>query len=117
MGSPVNGLVEIRVVEDDIRALSTEFKCDILEIALGRSLHDLPAGDGRTGEGDLLNMRMVADCLTNGIPISNDEVEDASREPNFTNHLRYHESGQRGELGRLHDDSVSGRESGADLPA
>ena len=117
VGSPIDGLVDIRVVEDDVRALPTKFKSDVLEIALGGSFHDLSAGDGRASEGDLLDKWVLADRLTDGASISDDQVEGTSREANLMDHLGHHESAQRSELGRLHDDSVPGGESRTDLPA
>ena len=43
---PINCLVNIRIIEDDVWALSAEFEGDVLEVAPGGSLHDLPSGHG-----------------------------------------------------------------------
>jgi len=40
---PTSGLLEVGIVEDNVRALSTQLKGNILEVALGSGLHDLPA--------------------------------------------------------------------------
>ena len=117
MSCPVNGLFEIRVVEDDGWTLSTELESDVLEVTLGSCLHDLPANEGGTGEGDLLDTAVLADGLANALSVSDDEVEDSRREAGFVDHLGHHESGEGSELGGLHNDGVSGGESGADLPA
>jgi len=114
---PTNGLLEVGIVKDDVRALSTQFECDILEVALGGGLHNLPADEGRTGERDLLDPVVPADGLTDGVSVSDNEVEDARGEADFADHVSGHERGQRGQLGGLHDDCVSGGESGTDLPA
>jgi hypothetical protein len=117
MSCPVDGLVEVCIVEDNGRTLSTELKGDILEVALGSSLHDLPADEGRASEGNLFDTRVLGDGLTDGRSVPNNEVEDTRGEASFANHIGGDESGQRGQFGGLHDDGVSGGESGADLPA
>jgi len=55
MGGPSDSLIQIRIVEDNIRALSAKLKCDILQIALRSSLHDLPPDQGATSKRDLVN--------------------------------------------------------------
>ena len=117
MSCPLDGLVEIRIVEDDGRALSTQLKGNILQVALGSGLHDFPADEGRTSERDLFDTAVLADGLTDSISISDNEVEDTRRETDFTDHVGDHESGQGSQFGGLHDDDVSGSERGADLPA
>ena len=117
MSCPVNRLLEICIVKDNVRALSTEFKSDVLEVALGSSFHNLSANDGRASEGDLIDTIVLADGLTSDWPVSNDEVKDTRGEANFIDHVSDHESGQRGKLGGLHDNGVSGSKSGANLPA
>ena len=117
MCSPVNGLVEVCIVEDDSRTLSAELESDVLEVAPGRCLHNFPADEGRACEGDLLDVRVPTNRLTDSRSISIDEIEDTGGEASFTNHVGGHESGQRSELRGLHDDDVSSGESGANLPA
>ena len=43
VSSPVNGLLEISIVEDDVRALAAELEGDTLQVSLSRTLHDLAA--------------------------------------------------------------------------
>ena len=117
VGRPVNGLLEICIVEDDVRALSAKLKGDVLEVTLGCGLHDLPADEGRTSECDLLDATVFADRLTDSVSISDNEVEDTGREASFADHVSGHESGQGSQLGGLHDDGVSGGESRTDFPA
>ena len=116
MSCPTNGLVEICVVEDDVRALSAKLKGNILEVALRSGLHDLPANDGRASERDLLDAVVLADCLTDGVSVSDNKVEDTRGEAGFADHVSGHESSQGCHLGGLHDDSVPGCEGGANLP-
>ena len=88
ISSWTSGLVEICIIKDDVWALPT----------------------------NLLNTVVLADGLADGQPVSDNEVEDTRREAGFTEHVGHHESGQGSQLGGLHDDGVSGCESGANLP-
>ena len=54
---PVNRFVQIRVREDDVRALAAQFEGDVLDGA-GSGAHDLAAGLGFAGKGDLVDERM-----------------------------------------------------------
>jgi len=60
---------------------------------------------------------VLANRLTDGVSISDNEVEDTRGEPGFLDHPSGHERGQGGQLGGLQHDGVSGSESRADLPA
>lgn len=117
MDCPIDCLVDIRIVEDDVWTLSTELKGDVFEVAPCRSFHDLPPGEGRAGESDFLDTRVLANRLTSGVSVSDNEIVDTRGESGFVDHLSRHESGQRSELGAFHHDRVSGSQSGADLPA
>jgi hypothetical protein len=54
-----NGLIDIGIREDDVRALATQFQRYLLDGA-GGSADDVAAGFGFTGEGDLVDVRMFA---------------------------------------------------------
>ena len=60
---------------------------------------------------------MLANRLTDGIPVSDNEVKDTRGEANLAHHISDYESSQGSQFGGLHHDGVSGSESGADLPA
>ena len=53
---PLDGLVERRVVEDDVRGLAAELQRQRL-VGPGDALGDLPADLGRAGERDLVDAR------------------------------------------------------------
>lgn len=57
MSGPVNGLLEVAVVKDDVGALAAKFKSDILQIGLGRGLHDLATDEGGACECNLREIR------------------------------------------------------------
>ena len=56
LGSVLDGLVEVGIVKDDVGTLSSELEGDLLEVGLGRLLHDLSTNGGGSGESDLVNV-------------------------------------------------------------
>ena len=53
MARPGDGLLHVRIIKDDVGALSTELESDLLQVGLGGSLHDLTANESATSECDL----------------------------------------------------------------
>ena len=136
MRGPIHCLVNVRVVEDDGGALAAELERHLLQVRLGRRLHDLAADRRTAGERNLvvapvsllsaailrsrstnlLDMRVLRNSLTDDTAVAVDEVEDTSGEAGLVNELGHEEGGEGGELGGLEDDRAAGRECGADLP-
>lgn len=113
---PGDGLLDVGVVEHDVGGLAAELEGDLLEVGAGGSLHDLAADDGGAGEGNLVNVHVGGDGGTGDLAEAGDEVEDTGREAGLLDEVGEDESGQRGLLGGLHDDGVTGGQGGADLP-
>lgn len=113
---PVNGLLDIGIVEDNVGGLATKLEGNLLQVGLGSSLHDLAANNGRTSEGNLVDVHVGRDGGTSNPAEAGDDVENARGETSLLNELSKDESRERGLLGGLHDDGVTGGESGADLP-
>jgi hypothetical protein len=111
---PLDGLVERRVVEDDVRGLAAELERELLagagELALDR-LPDL----GRAGERDLVDVR-VLDERSAGAAVARDDVHDTGGQLRLAQDVAEEERGQRRRLGRLQDHGVPRREGGRDLP-
>src|SRR5262249_46064917 len=80
------GSLEVGVIEDDIGALTSEFELDTLEIAR-RSLHDLAPCDGRAGEPNLVNRRMLGQILASHCAIAGQDVDYAARDSDFGHEL------------------------------
>ena len=57
--TPFDGLFDIRVLENDIRALPTEFKSNFLQSC---GFGDFFAHGGGAGECDLIDSRVTHDC-------------------------------------------------------
>lgn len=71
----LDGLLEIGILEDDVRALATKLKGDLLQVGLGGLLHDESTDVGGTSEGDLVDVwvggKGVSDSWTvTGIQVS-----------------------------------------------
>ena len=76
MRSPVYSLVEVRIVIDDVGALSAELESDVLEVALRCCLHDFATDERRARERHLLDRHMRRDGMTGGVPVASEDVDD-----------------------------------------
>ena len=93
MDGPVDGLLDVAVVKDDVRALAAELEGDALEVGLCRGLHDLAADERATSEGELqfqsvraltegrtraylVDVHVRAHGRADGVTIADDEVDD-----------------------------------------
>lgn len=113
---PVNGLLDIGIVEDNVGGLATKLEGNLLQVGLGGSLHDLAADNGRASEGNLVDVHVGGDGGTSNPAETGDDVENARGETGLLDELSKDESRKRSLLSGLHDDGVTGGESGADLP-
>ena len=110
----LDGLVDGRVVEDDVGGLAAELEGDPL-VGAGHGLGDRAADLGRAGEGDLVDVR-VRDERPAGLAGAGDDVDDAGRQVGLLADLGEQQRGQRRGLGRLEHDRVAGGERRRDLP-
>lgn len=92
VGGPVDSLIEVAIVEDDVGRLAAELKSDSLQIRFGGSLHNLATDEGRSSESDLalssercddrqeytylLDTHVRGDCRTDGVAVSGEDVDD-----------------------------------------
>src|SRR5207248_7686135 len=72
-------VVELRVGEDEVRALAAELEGDPLD-RLGREAHDLRPGGGRAREGDLVDAGMPDEVRADRRAGAGDDVDRAGRE-------------------------------------
>ena len=113
---PVNGLLKIGVVEDNVGGLATKLEGNLLQVGIGSSLHDGATDNGRAGEGNLVDVHVGGDGGTSNATETGDNVENTRGETSLLDELSKDESRERSLLSGLHDDSVTGGESGANLP-
>lgn len=113
---PRDGVLDIRVVEDDVGALAAQFERDLLEVTLGSGLEDLATDHGGAREGNLVNVHVGGDGSTGGAAETGEDVDDSWREARLDDELGGIEGGERGLFRGLEDDGVSGGDDGADFP-
>ena len=110
----LDGLVDRRVVEDDVRGLAAELEGDLLA-GSGDRLGDLATHGGRPGERDLVDVRMPHQRRAR-LAGAGDDVDDPVRELGLLHDLGEQQRGQRGGLGGLQHDGVARGERRGDLP-
>lgn len=101
------------VVENDAGVVAAELEGEALEVRGGR-LDDLLAGRRRTGEHDLVDVRVGGHGGAHGTVACND-LEKVRRQ-DVVNHGSEGEDGQRGVLRGLDDDGVAHAQSRSELP-
>lgn len=113
---PGDGVVDIRVVEDDVRALAAQLQGDLLQVRSRGRLHDLTAHDGAAGEGDLVDIHVRGDGRTGDLTEPGENVDDARWETGLFDKIAHVESGEGRLLGGLENDGVAAGDGGADFP-
>lgn len=114
--NPVDGLLDVGILEDDVGGLATKLEGDLLEVGRGSSLHDGSADDSGSSEGDLVNVHVGGQGSTSGLAVAGDEVEDTGRETSLLDELSENKGGEGSLLSSLHDNGVTGGQGRADLP-
>lgn len=113
---PRDGVVNVGILEDNVGGLATQLKGNLLEVALGSGLEDGTADSGGTGEGNLVNVHVAGDGGTSDTTETGDDVDHTRGETSLLDELTGVQTGERGLLGGLEDDGVTGSNGGGDLP-
>ena len=108
-------VVDLGIVEDDVRRLAAELHRDVLQPARGGFVDPLTGRVG-AGERDLRHERMLDERRTDVGAEAGDDVDDAGREAGVLDQLHELEHRRRRELGRLDDDRVACSERRRQLP-
>ena len=98
------GVLRVNVRQDHGRVVAAELERYLLQGG-GAGRHDLLAGRGRAGEGNLRNLRVLYHHLAE-LVTSSHNVHHTGREC-LNRHLREHGSRERRVRGGLHDDGVA----------
>ena len=110
----LDGLVDRRVVEDDVRGLAAELEGELLVGARDRA-RDRLAHLGGPGERDLVDAG-VLDERAARVARAGDDVDDARRQVGLPADVGEQQRGERRGLGRLEHHGVARRERRRDLP-
>lgn len=113
---PRDGILDVGVVEDDVRRLASELEGDLLQVGAGGSLHHLTTDDGGTGERHLVHVHVRGDGGARHLSKAGDDVDHARGEAGLLDEGGGHQGGEGRLLGRLEDDRVPRGDGRADLP-
>lgn len=69
----LDSFLEVGVLKDNVGALTTKLKCDLLDVGLGSLLHDLSADGRGTSESNLVDGRVTRKDMTDGLTVTNKE--------------------------------------------
>ena len=108
-GAAPDCLAEVRVVENDVGRLATEFLRDAFD-RCRRILRHRNAGAGRAGKGDHCDIGMTAQRLADGRPVAVNQVENAGRYAGLVQNLGEQHRVERRDLARLQHHRAAGRQ-------
>ena len=114
--NPGNGIINVRVLEDDIWRFATELERDLLQVGARGSLEDRAADDSRASEGDLVDVHVRGKGGTSRLAKTRDDVDDTWREASLLGESGSDETTKRSLLGSLQNNGVSASNRRADLP-
>ena len=113
---PRNCILDIRIVEDNIRAFATKLEGHLFQIRASGRFHDLPANNGRSGESDLVNVHVGREGSTGNLAEAGDDVDDTRWETGFFDELGGVEGAERSLFGGLENDDVTAGDGRANFP-
>lgn len=114
-GRAANCSLDTRVAENDLRRLASEFEHDALE-GLRSNGTDSAANLRTARETDLVDVRVLNECLTGRATEPGHDVDHAVGHARLGDQGREMQDRQRGVFGRLHDQRVASGKCRRDLP-
>ena len=116
VGRSRRGFLEIRVGEDDVRALAAELERHGFDVRRASGHHRL-ADRRRSREYDLADIRMRDEPLADHRTLPRQHLQQPLREARLDRDLGETNGGERRPLGGFHHDRVAGGERGCEAPA
>lgn len=113
---PRDSVFNIRIVEDDIRALATKLQSDLFQIRASSRFHNLSANNGRPGESDLVNVHVGGEGSTSDLSEAGEDVDNTRWKTSFFDELSGVESTERSLFGGFENNDVAAGDGRADLP-
>lgn len=98
--SPFDSLVQLSVVEDQQRRLSTSLESDVLHVN-GRHLHDLLTSSGATSERNLIDIQVARKRLSCLSPMPVNNINNSRWEASLLKQASHVQNRQRGLLSCL----------------
>jgi hypothetical protein len=84
INSPLDSLINIRVVKNDARTFSTKLEADFLQVASCGCFHDLPTRESTPSKCNLVDYHAFTDRLTRGVTIAGHDVDYPGWETSFS---------------------------------
>ena len=116
MNCPTDSLVHIGIVENNVRALSAELECDVLQVGLRRSFHNLSSHKRASRERDLVYIRVFRNSRSSSVSEAVHDVYDAGREPGLLDKADQAKRSEWSEFARLENYGVPCSECWSDFP-
>lgn len=89
---PVESLLDICVVEDDVWRLAAQLKRHLLQVGHSSRLHDLATDDGGAGKGNLVDVHVGRKGGTSSLAEARNDVHDSRWETCLPDELCCYES-------------------------
>lgn len=114
--NPTDSFIDVRIIEDDVGALSAKLQSNLLQVAVCGSLHDVSADEGRASECNLIDVHVGGDRSPGDPPDTRDSVDDARRETSFLDKSGSNETTQWCLFSCLDDNYIAGGNGRTNLP-
>jgi len=75
INSPLHSLINVRIIENDARTLSTQLEADFLQVASCSCFHDLPTRESTPSKCNLVDYHAFTDRLTRGVTVAGHDVD------------------------------------------
>jgi len=111
--TPFDGLFDIRILEDNIGALASEFKSNLLQ---PRGLNDLLSNSSGASERNLIDTRMTHNGCSGGLSKPRKDVDRSGRESSLLNERTKVQSAQRCLFRSLEDDGITASKCRCNFP-
>ena len=110
-----DSLLQICVIEDKYRALSSRFEHDALQVRPRSGLHDLSPYRHGAIERDLTYLHVLGQGLSSNVTVAREDTEGASWKASLVNEFGHFQHRQRGVLRRLEDHGIPCGQCRSDL--
>lgn len=77
---PADCIIDVRVIEDDVGALSTKLQSNLLQVAVCGGLHDGSANSGGAGERNLVDIHVGGDRRSSNLSDTREDIDDTRGE-------------------------------------
>lgn len=114
--NPRDSIINISIIKDNIGALTTQLKRDLLQIRASSGLHDLSANNGAASESNFVDVHVGGECSTGNLAEAGEDVDDTWGKAGLLDELGGIEGTKGGLFGGLEDDGVSAGHGWANFP-